>query len=786
MGYIIKLMFVIFFAFSLCFDPKDPYFGYQFSLKNDGQNYGIEGEDIDIDPVWSNGHFGQGVHVSIISNGCYYQHNDLNSHFDMNNSWNYLTWNNDPSPQSIESKGTELAGIVGASTNNVCTIGVAPESIISCMNLDNTNFSKMNLIDSLKRGNPIIRVKLFASNHYEDDVTEELESSPSSTVFITTSGEKKGNNDDCNSSPFARNPRMLVVSETNHKGAHSSWSQSGTNILISATVGGSSSFSNVTFPSQPGLGIFDVDSCNNQINPKGTGAAYVAGAISSLLSERPDLNWRDIHVLVAISSMKNDPKHFSWLRNGAGYLYSDYYGFGTINSDYLLYFAQKWKSMPEQFSQTKVYSNMFFVPVLRSGSYDFNFSIDSNIVFVEYVMLSFGIEENDVSLLRVYITSPSGTKINVKKMTFNHTTTHLEYTIRGFFGENGNGNWTVHLVSDSLFRIIKIINSSFILYGTKTKPQFNKPQDLYGHNSYEKPSKSSLVEIEIEESKKNCGNPFFVNISSKENTIVDLFLGDIQRNSKWPLGVSVPLETKKIASINVPCHFLHSSHLFLIAENSETGVWGEAGFEIENAKKDLVLLKPNRYQVIRKENNHISIDVSSALSLPYIPDGLEFQKGFVSIYDMDKNNIIYSSVEILNGAILLEFNMTLSCPKCILSVVPFWYYPSNDCISMIQPISILDPLEPQPQNWPIPLNDYCPLPPGILTPTPSPDPSQTNYPSSTEIPSASNIPKYNNRALISSVIFVVTFVIGVGIFFTVNREQIDLNSYMLVSENQYT
>ena len=58
-------------------DYDDPLYGCQWSLNNTGQGGGTPGEDINVEEVWDGGNLGAGVNVAIISNGLYYNHEDL-------------------------------------------------------------------------------------------------------------------------------------------------------------------------------------------------------------------------------------------------------------------------------------------------------------------------------------------------------------------------------------------------------------------------------------------------------------------------------------------------------------------------------------------------------------------------------------------------------------------------------------------------------------------------------------------------------------------------------------
>lgn len=69
--------------------------------------------------------------------------------------------------------------------------------------------------------------------------------------------------------------------------------------------------------------------------------------IKSLFSFSPDLSWRDVQHLIAITSQRTG-NFDEWRKNGAGMEYSLKNGFGAINAELLVNAGKFWKNLPPQ------------------------------------------------------------------------------------------------------------------------------------------------------------------------------------------------------------------------------------------------------------------------------------------------------------------------------------------------------------------------------------------------------------------------------------------------------
>ncbi|KAH0795127.1 Clan SB, family S8, subtilisin-like serine peptidase [Histomonas meleagridis] len=784
-------MLFVFFSFISGFNITDPDYPDQFSLHNTGQFFGIANEDIHIEEIWDNNIFGKNILINVISNGCS-QHEDLADGFDVNTSWNYLTNSSNPSPDLEETNpgyGTYIAGLSSARANSLCSVGVAPLSKISCTNLFNKAYTKSNLYNALKRNNDKVRVKVLAFPpkskefcEYEDDdqeLEQILDSAPSSVNFIASAGDDAFISSDTNFNSLLRHPRVMVISDTGNRGSSSAWSTHGSNIIANAPAGGSSTFHDNYKPYLPGLDIASTTGCKSDQPPIGAGAGIVAGAVALILEMNPSLTWRDVQALIILTSTYNDPKHPSWRNTSTpDLLFSNFYGFGRINLNKLRTAVSTWKALPSQKSELFNFFTNLTVPTMRRGSSSFTLSISSTVIFTETVQLKLNLTAKEFSLLRFVLKSPSGIVTNVKKFSLFKSDSYekriFSFTMRAFFGEDPNGDWELIFNSDSVGDEPIIHSVEMKVNGCIQKPNINYINHDRGGNSYQKLQGSSDVVITPSKSNIPCGDDFTIKLNSNETINVTLYLSDELRNSRWP--TSLDRKTNTNSTITIPCLFSNNKSLYLIAENLATKSYGETKLTLLNVNEGYFLYQPTRYQVyyLDPDTNTVTINISPSMSADYWIDGTHSQNLYITLYDIDNNTILFTSFQSLLNPISIKYNGN-KCIHCILSVVPAWHNNIlGSCVTMIQPISIINRLDTIPEQFPLQLNEKCPIPPGILTPTPMP-PTPSPEPEKK---------KQSPLAMIVGILFLCLFALFIGVFFFVNRRKSDLTTALLLTNSE--
>ncbi len=330
---------------------SDPYFAEQWYLVNGN------GEDLRVTGAWSAGVKGEGVKVVVVDEGIDLNHEDLRQNVAVGLSHDYLG----NSPLRLAEHGTSVAGLLGArDLNGVGVRGAAPRVSLFSYNLLQ-DLTSANEYDAMVRQKNVVVV----SNNSWGDAWD-------STGFITeadpqwlrgvTEGATTGRNgkgvvyfwasgnggdptepyrDDSNYDGQANCRFVLTISGVGKDGKLAVYAESGANVLVAAPTEGDDGFALTTTDITGTLGYNDGRTAGEHANPSytatmsGTSASTpLAAAVGALvLQVRPDLSWRDVRRVLALSARKNDPTSPGWSTNGAGLPVHHGYGFGVVDAN---------------------------------------------------------------------------------------------------------------------------------------------------------------------------------------------------------------------------------------------------------------------------------------------------------------------------------------------------------------------------------------------------------------------------------------------------------------------
>lgn len=413
---------------------------------------------------------GSGVTIGLVDEGVNYTHVDLSGSFDRSIDFDPMdTGDQDARPDSLsEEHGTEVAGVIaGSGANDVGTIGAAPGATITASYLRYGQVTISNLVDILAHqsaydisNNSWGFTAAFADNggeYYFAPVVEAIASAASDgrgglgTAMVFAAGNGKlsvgGQNigDDANFHSLSNNRFSITVGAHDSTGESAFFSSPGANVLLSA----------------PGMSLLTTsgleDGSSESTYASGTSfaAPMVSSAVALMLEANPNLGYRDIQEILAISS---DPSRSGLAVangagniNGGGMLFDREMGFGALNALSAVNLARSWTSQHTAANEEHIAAD-FIVPasvdplsqslscdVVNTGASDFS---------LDFVELTLTLEDIDLTDLRVELISADGTATLIApNMRAAGGRTSLDFTFSSVatWGESPFGTWTVKL-----------------------------------------------------------------------------------------------------------------------------------------------------------------------------------------------------------------------------------------------------------------------------------------------------------------------------------------------------
>ena len=163
--------------------------------------------------------------------------------------------------------------------------------------------------------------------------------------------------------------------------------------------------------------------------------------------------------------------------DGAGLNVSHKFGFGAIDAEAIVTRGRHWENVPVQQSQDIVpLKTSEIIPFGRNFSK--NFTVESDIVFLEHVMLDLSLSFLELTSVWPYVevnlTSPSGTTTTLLPQYIISKPLDLDvWSLMSvhFWGENPAGTWIITVFYSYTFGSIEIAVPKVTLYGTSKVPE---------------------------------------------------------------------------------------------------------------------------------------------------------------------------------------------------------------------------------------------------------------------------------------------------------------------------
>src|SRR5262245_5304578 len=384
---------------------------------------------------------GHGVKVGIIDSGFDLSNIDLTGRFDLSLSYDPHdsgTTNITPDSSS-DVHGTWVAGVIGAADNNVGTIGVAPDATLVgyYARFGFGGSLRAELADLLAR-----QVNVDVSNNSWGYTTQFADNflDPAWAVMkdAIETGVTEGRDGLGTIYVFAAgNDRQYVANSTAYDGDNTNY-HSLTNSRFVITAAASKQDGHITSFSTPGASILvtapgewiatttlnnnDGNSANDFGFVSGTSfaAPVVSAVVALMLEANPDLGYRDVQEILALSSRKIDPTSTNWATNGAtnwnggGNLVSHDFGFGLVDAHAAVRLAETWTTVHDAANEQvitvagDVGSNTTLVDG-QPNVYTTTVSSDYEDFSIDWVTIDVSLLHTHDGDLRIELVSPTGT-----------------------------------------------------------------------------------------------------------------------------------------------------------------------------------------------------------------------------------------------------------------------------------------------------------------------------------------------------------------------------------------
>ncbi|XP_044262111.1 neuroendocrine convertase 1-like [Tribolium madens] len=425
--------------------------------------------DLNVLPLYKNGITGKGIRISILDDGIEYTHDDLKANYDPEISYDCNEEDNDPLPRydhsQFNSHGTRCAGEVAMTADNgKCGVGIAYNAKIGGVKL--LDGIVTDRIEGSALGYAYHLVDIYSASWGPNDDGKTVDGpgrlavealrrgvtkgrNGKGNIFVWASGNGGNKGDNCNCDGYLASPYTISIGSASQKGEFPWYGEECASTLAVT-------YSSGAYKDQ----MIATTDLYNECTIKHTGtsasAPLAAGIIALALEVNPDLTWRDVqHLIVWTSEVAPLIQNPGWQKNAAGFYFNTRFGFGLMNAFGLVKAAVNWTSVPEKricavtppvrLNQTITYGEPTVIKIFTKGCR----GSKNRVRFLEHVELRTTIEYPIRGVLEIFLTSPSGSKVEILAKR------KLDKSSNGFknwsfmsvmtWGERVEGLWTVNI-----------------------------------------------------------------------------------------------------------------------------------------------------------------------------------------------------------------------------------------------------------------------------------------------------------------------------------------------------
>jgi subtilisin-like proprotein convertase family protein len=450
---------------SISTNPRfsDPMLPNQWHLQNMGQWNGVAGQDLNVVPAWNRGYSGAGVTIAIVDDGLQYTHPDIAPNYVPSGSYDYNGNDADPMPASYNGHGTSAGGVAAAADETTCGVGVAYNAGLSGIRLIASPSTDAQVASALNyqmqinqiysnswgpgdSGSSLDGAGPLARNALANGVTNGRGGRGS--IYVWAAGNGLQTLDNVNADSYANSPYTIAVGAADNRGIQSSYSEPGSAIFVTAPSSGNNV--GIYTTDLLGYGGYSNGDCTDSFGGTSSATPAVSGVIALMLQANPNLGWRDVQHILALTAFKNDPRDPGWRVNRDGFNVNHKYGFGRVNADAAVRLAMDWFNVGPRSTHSSI--TYPYVTIPDNNSTGISSSIVMNVsdpsFVLEHVEVVVDIGHTYRGDLEIFLTSPSGMVSQLMTLRPRDSGDHFSFwrmmTVHNW-GEKPNGVWTLRV-----------------------------------------------------------------------------------------------------------------------------------------------------------------------------------------------------------------------------------------------------------------------------------------------------------------------------------------------------
>lgn len=445
----------------------------------DGTGSAVPGAHLNLGSLWSeNG--GEGIKIAIADDGVQSSHSYLSAALEELFGVTETATRTDGDPASSSyGHGTAVAGIIASSGGSSAPVGIAPGAELASLRIFgndsmslaeaaghfrdfdiinnswgySASFYKATYIGALTYWTPIIRGMEDALANGRGGL---------GSIIVKSAGNGREDGRTAADDYISNHEGTILVGATDHTGVVAYYSTPGANLLVSAPSSGAGK--GVTTTDRTGSSGYSSGSTTNEFGGTSAAAPMVSGVVALMLEANPDLTWREVQDILAVSArhtgsaigaQPSGNEAHSWTLNGAttwnggGMHFSNDYGFGLVDAFQAVRLAETWsigRETNESTTLTATSSAWTVNPVTGVASTSF---LIGNAVDIQSVVLTLDVPVGFTAIEGVVLVSPDGTQMLLLESDGAEFVASGNYTwdflAQGFRGETSTGLWTLEV-----------------------------------------------------------------------------------------------------------------------------------------------------------------------------------------------------------------------------------------------------------------------------------------------------------------------------------------------------